>query len=293
MFTNISRPSVVDVQMPFAVGDLFAADSTTTVVKIPDIAVGNVLLSGGVGAVPAWGKVTLSSHVSGVLPAVNGGTGVANTGTITNASNTTITGGGTLALGGFTLTVPATGTAGLLAVANTWTAVNTFSNATGATSTTTGAVVVTGGVGIGGGFIVGGDCYIMRNAATGTMYLQNTATGYTAGDGAFWQMASDTLNFGSFENGPLQFWTNGQNRGAFSSAGIFSIASTDAASLTLAGGALFDGATTKTIKYTNGTANAAVAVTFGAVGPTGSTAGNQVGWLRVNIGGTDRYIPYW
>lgn len=69
--------------------------------------------------------------------------------------------------------------------------------------------------------------------------------------------------------------------------------STDAASVTLAGGILLNGATTKTIKYTNGVANAAVAVTFGAVGPTGSTAGNQVGWLRVNIGGTDRYIPYW
>lgn len=54
-----------------------------------------------------------------------------------------------------------------------------------------------------------------------------------------------------------------------------------------------DGATTKTLKYVNGTANAAVAVTFGAVGPTGSTAGNQQGWLRVDIAGTDRYIPYW
>lgn len=54
-----------------------------------------------------------------------------------------------------------------------------------------------------------------------------------------------------------------------------------------------DGATGKTIKYVNGTANAAVAVTFGAVGPTGSTAGNQLGWVRIDIGGTDRYIPYW
>ena len=57
------------------------------------------------------------------LSAANGGTGVANTGTITNASNTTITGGGTVALGGFTLTVPATGTAALLATANVFTAI--------------------------------------------------------------------------------------------------------------------------------------------------------------------------
>jgi hypothetical protein len=56
------------------------------------------------------------------LSSANGGTGVNNAGTLTNASNTTITGGGTLALAGFTLTVPATGTAALLATANVFTA---------------------------------------------------------------------------------------------------------------------------------------------------------------------------
>lgn len=39
----------------------------------------------------------------------------------------TITGGGTIGLGGFTLTVPATGTAALLGVANTFTQLNVFS----------------------------------------------------------------------------------------------------------------------------------------------------------------------
>ena len=58
--------------------------------------------------------VSLTTQVSGILPPANGGTGVSNAGTLTNASNTTITGGGTLALAGFTLTVPATGTAALL-----------------------------------------------------------------------------------------------------------------------------------------------------------------------------------
>lgn len=55
------------------------------------------------------------------LASTLGGTGVNNAGTLTNASNTTITGGGTVALGGFTLTVPATGTAALLATANVFT----------------------------------------------------------------------------------------------------------------------------------------------------------------------------
>ena len=43
------------------------------------------------------------------LAANLGGTGVANAGTLTNANNTIITGGGTLTLGGFTATVPITG----------------------------------------------------------------------------------------------------------------------------------------------------------------------------------------
>lgn len=121
MFTNVNRPSAVDVLRPFTVGDLFTADTTSTLSKVAAVAVGNVLLSAGANAIPTWGKITLTSHVTGVLPAINGGTGVANTGTITNASNTTITGGGTVALGGFTLTVPASGTAALLGSANAFT----------------------------------------------------------------------------------------------------------------------------------------------------------------------------
>lgn len=51
------------------------------------------------------------SNVSGVLTSAKGGTGVNNAGTFTNATNSAITGGGTLALAGFTFTIPATGTA--------------------------------------------------------------------------------------------------------------------------------------------------------------------------------------
>lgn len=61
---------------------------------------GPIYTSGGDG--------TLNSEA--VLNSIRGGTGINNAGTLTNASNTTITGGGTLALGGFTFTVPATGT---------------------------------------------------------------------------------------------------------------------------------------------------------------------------------------
>jgi hypothetical protein len=60
-----------------------------------------------------------------------------NASTVTNltlGSATSITGGGTIALGGFTLTVPATGTPALLGTANTFTAAQTNSTA-GAAST--------------------------------------------------------------------------------------------------------------------------------------------------------------
>lgn len=70
----------------------------------------------------------LATAVTGVLPSANGGTGVSNAGTLTNASNTTITGGGTVALGGFTLTVPATGSTALLGTANVFTAAQTVNN---------------------------------------------------------------------------------------------------------------------------------------------------------------------
>jgi hypothetical protein len=58
----------------YAVGDLLYADTTTTLAKLADVATGNALISGGVGTAPSWGKIGLTTHVSGVLPIANGGT---------------------------------------------------------------------------------------------------------------------------------------------------------------------------------------------------------------------------
>jgi len=60
---------------PYAVGDLFYAATTSTVGKLADVATGNALISGGVGASPSYGKIGLATHVSGTLPVLNGGTG--------------------------------------------------------------------------------------------------------------------------------------------------------------------------------------------------------------------------
>lgn len=62
-------------QTSFAVGDLLYASTTTALSKLADVATGNVLLSGGVNTAPAYGKVGLTTHVSGTLPVGNGGTG--------------------------------------------------------------------------------------------------------------------------------------------------------------------------------------------------------------------------
>jgi hypothetical protein len=61
-------------QTSYAVGDLLYASTTTALSKLADIATGNSLISGGVGVAPSWGKIGLTTHVSGTLPVANGGT---------------------------------------------------------------------------------------------------------------------------------------------------------------------------------------------------------------------------
>jgi hypothetical protein len=75
-------------QTSYAVGDLLYASAATTISKLSDVATGNVLISGGVGVAPSYGKVGLTTHVSGTLPVANGGTGLtsATTGDLLYAS---------------------------------------------------------------------------------------------------------------------------------------------------------------------------------------------------------------
>lgn len=60
----------------YTVGDLLYASGATTLSKLADVTTGNALISGGVGVAPSWGKIDLTTHVSGTLPVANGGTGV-------------------------------------------------------------------------------------------------------------------------------------------------------------------------------------------------------------------------
>lgn len=59
----------------YAVGDILYANTTTTLASLAAVATGNVLISGGTSTAPSWGKVGLTTHVSGTLPVANGGTG--------------------------------------------------------------------------------------------------------------------------------------------------------------------------------------------------------------------------
>lgn len=60
----------------YSIGDMLYASASTVLAKLAAVAVGSVLLSGGTLAAPSWGKVGLTTHVSGILPVANGGTGV-------------------------------------------------------------------------------------------------------------------------------------------------------------------------------------------------------------------------
>src|SRR3989344_3275184 len=59
----------------YTIGDILYASGATTLSKLADVATGNVFISGGVGFAPSYGKVDLTSHISGILSVANGGTG--------------------------------------------------------------------------------------------------------------------------------------------------------------------------------------------------------------------------
>jgi hypothetical protein len=120
----------------FAVGDLIYANTTTTLASLADVATGNALISGGVSTAPSWGKIGLTTHVSGVLPIANGGTN-ASTASITSFNNIT----------GYTAS-GATGTTSTNLVFSTSPSITTPTLVGDATLSTGNLVVGTSGKGI-------------------------------------------------------------------------------------------------------------------------------------------------
>lgn len=65
-------------QTSYTTGDIPYASAATTISKLADVATGNALISGGVGTAPSYGKIGLTTHVTGTLGVTNGGTGFAS-----------------------------------------------------------------------------------------------------------------------------------------------------------------------------------------------------------------------
>jgi hypothetical protein len=59
-----------------ATGDIYQRNSGGALARLASVATGNVLISGGVSTANSWGKVGLTTHVSGTLDILNGGTGI-------------------------------------------------------------------------------------------------------------------------------------------------------------------------------------------------------------------------
>lgn len=158
----------------YATGDIIYASGATTLAKLADVATGNALISGGVGVAPSWGKVGLTTHVSGTLGTGNGGTGLASftSGGAVYATSTSALTTGTLPVAsGGTGSTTSTGTAGSGVVLATSPSISspaitggTISNATSITVTGTQTLAA----------------YRVRN-----MYVSTTDPG-TGNDGDIW-----------------------------------------------------------------------------------------------------------
>jgi hypothetical protein len=139
-------------QSSYTIGDLLYASGATTLSKLADIATGNALISGGAGAAPSYGKIGLTTHISGTLPIANGGT---------NTTATPTNGGITYGTG-TALAYSAAGTANQIltssgAGAPTW--ITTVPTANGGTNTTTSPT---------NGGVVYGTATAMAYSAAGT-----------------------------------------------------------------------------------------------------------------------------
>ena len=110
----------------YTTGDILFASATNTLSTLAAAASGNVLLS---GSTPSWGKVGLTTHISGTLAVGNGGTGITTTptngqipiGNGTNYTAATLTAGTGISVtngsGSITLAVT-TGASGVVLATN-------------------------------------------------------------------------------------------------------------------------------------------------------------------------------
>jgi hypothetical protein len=143
-------------QTSYTIGDILFASTSSALSKLADVATGNALISGGVGVAPSYGKIGLTTHVSGTLAVANGGTGAT-----TLTANNVILGNGTSAV---QFVAPGTNGNVLTSNGTTWTSAAGSASLTGVTQSATPFETALG--------------HQAGNATTGA---NNTWVGYQAG----------------------------------------------------------------------------------------------------------------
>jgi hypothetical protein len=187
----------------YAVGDIIYADTTTSFAKLAGVATGNALISGGLTAAPLWGKIGLTTHVSGTLPVANGGTGV-----------TSSTGSGNVVLSTSpTLVTPALGTPSSGNLANcTFPTLN--QNTTGTAGNVSGTVAIANG----------GTGQTTRQAAMDALAGATTSGFYLRGNGTDVVMAAivagDVPTLNQNTTGSAATFTSTTQNSQFNSIGV-------------------------------------------------------------------------
>jgi hypothetical protein len=183
-------------QTSYAIGDLLFASASTTLSKLADVATGNAVISGGVTTAPSWGKIGLTTHVSGTLPTANGGTNLTSftANGVTYASSTSaLATGSALTFDGTNFATTGTATATKLIPTGTSVTGNGMylpaTNSVGISTAGTNAVYIDASqnVGIGTSSPASKLNISGTNSGNGCHFrLQNT----TATTGKTWQLAS-------------------------------------------------------------------------------------------------------
>jgi hypothetical protein len=173
-------------QSSYAIGDLLYASTTTALAKLADIATGNALISGGVSTAPSWGKIGLTTHISGVLPVANGGTN-ASTSSITAFNNIT----------GYTAS-GATGTTSTNLVFSTSPSITTPTLVGNATLSTGNLVIGTSGKGI--------DFSATAGTGTSELFADYEEGTWTPTDGSGAGLTFTTANGAYTKIGRMVYW---------------------------------------------------------------------------------------